>query len=275
MPPKEKIKRIKDEALASPVAVIEPAANGGGKKRYSSPACESLVEKKPKTSSVTRGSSSVAKKLVIDLTFLEGAKKTVKPKPMKPAAPKCMLGTKSGLTSKRLAAMKSRKVNSADKVAPKHVHSSAMTDSFAENGKSAHIGSCERSTKFEVREFLEVCALLKADLLEDVDACAKFVDSVGKVVIRSDSFAKRPAYSRRSSLSATMHKTLILEAKSIRVDQDAIKCAKEAEVALVAQLRSAVENTEKLISALVVLKGYNVSAPTFLQLEIAHQELPI
>ncbi|KAM1602848.1 hypothetical protein ACFX1Z_029518 [Malus domestica] len=186
-----------------------------------------------------------------------------------------MLGTKSGLTSKRVAAMKSRKVNSADKVAPRHVPHSVVTDSSAENGKSAHIGSCEISTESEVREFPEVCALLKADLLEDVDACAKFVDSFGKVIIRSDSFAKRPAYSRRSSLIATMHKTLILEAKSMRVDQDAVKYAKEVEVALVAQLCSAVENTEKFISALVVLKMFNVFAPTFLQLEIAHQELPI
>ena len=61
-------------------------------------------------------------------------------------------------------------------------------------------------------------------------ACARFVDSVRKVA-RSNSFAKRPAYLRRSSLLAKMQKTLILAIESMRIDQDAIKCAKEAEVA--------------------------------------------
>jgi len=61
-----------------------------------------------------------------------------------------------------------------------------------------------------------------------------------------------------------MHKTLILLAESIRVDQDVVKCAKEAKVALVAQLRSVVEKIEKLESELVVLKGSDVSTPTSL-----------
>ena len=66
------------------------------------------------------------------------------------------------------------------------------------------MASCERSTESDFEEFPEVCVLLKANLLEDVNACAKFVDSVGKVVVRSDSFVKRPAYSKRFSLFATM-----------------------------------------------------------------------
>ena len=90
---------------------------------------------------------------------------------------------KFGSASERLTAMKSRKVDSAAKVAPGPVPPSALTDLSAEKGKSARMGSCEKSTEFEAGEFLEVCALLKVDLLEDVDACAKFVDSVGKVVI--------------------------------------------------------------------------------------------
>ncbi|KAM1940029.1 hypothetical protein ACFX13_027783 [Malus domestica] len=67
-----------------------------------------------------------------------------------------------------------------------------VTDSSAEKGKYASTGSCERSIEFETGEFPEVCVLLKGDLLEDVDTCAKFVDSVGKIFIRSDSFVKCP-----------------------------------------------------------------------------------
>ena len=77
----------------------------------------------------------------------------------------------------------------------------------------------------------------------------------------------------RSSLIATIHKTLILVAESIHVDQDAVKCAKKAEVALVAQLCSAVEKIEKLESELAVLKGFDASALTSLQLEIAREEV--
>ena len=51
----------------------------------------------------------------------------------------------------------------------------------------------------------------------------------------------------------TMHKTLILAAESMRVDQDDVKCTKEVEVALVAQLHSAAENIENLKSELAVL----------------------
>ncbi|KAM1217213.1 hypothetical protein ACFX2J_013416 [Malus domestica] len=135
-------------------------------------------------------------------------------------------------------------------------------DSYVGNEKSANTSSCESSTESEVGEFPKVCALLKADLLEDVNAYAKFVDSVRKVIIHSDSFAKRPAYLMMSSLIVTMHKTLILVAKSMRVDQDVVKCTKEAEVALVAEFCSVTEKIEKLESKLSVLKGSSVSAFT-------------
>ena len=88
MPLKEEIKRIKDEALARPIAALQRAANDGGKKRSSSPACEPLAEKKPKTSFAARGSSSAAEKLVIDLTSPKGVKKTIETEHEKPAAPK-------------------------------------------------------------------------------------------------------------------------------------------------------------------------------------------
>ncbi|KAB2630819.1 S ribonuclease [Pyrus ussuriensis x Pyrus communis] len=245
LPPKEEIKRIKDEALTRPIVA----------KIFSLPTCESLVQKKPMTLSAARGSSSAAKKLIIDLTFPNGAKMILELEPLKPTTLKS--GAKSGFASKRLAAMKSGKVDYTAKVVSRLAPPSAMTDSSAEKGKSAHMGSSERSTESEVREFPEVCALLKANLLKDVDACAKFINSVGKVVIRSDAFAKRPTYSSRSSLIATMHKTLILAAK----------------VALVAQLRSAAKKIENLESELIILKRSDVFAPTSLQLEIAHQEV--
>ncbi|KAB2603643.1 S ribonuclease [Pyrus ussuriensis x Pyrus communis] len=271
---KEEIKWINDEALAHLIIVVEFAANEGGKKRSSSPACEPLAKKKPMTSFASLGGSSAAEKLAIDLTSPKGTKKSVKPEPVKHAAPKYLFGAKSGSTSERLVAIKSGKVDSAAKVAPRPVPHFAMTDLSAEKVRSASMCSYERFTESEAGKFPEVYTLLlKVDLLEDVDACAKFVDSVGKVVIYSNSFAKRPTYSRRSSLIAIMHKALILAPESMRIDQDAIKCAKEVEMVLMAQLRSVVEKIEELEFELAVLKGYDVSAPTYLQLEIAHQEV--
>ncbi|KAM1243674.1 hypothetical protein ACFX2G_035903 [Malus domestica] len=275
LPPREEIKRIKDEKLTRPITAVEPGANGGGRKRSSSPACEPSVEKKPITSSIARRSSSVAENLVIDLTFPKGVKMTVEPEPVKPAAPKVTAsiaerlaqhmslvvplvsrfvskspsGAKFSFASKRFVAIKSGKVDFATKVAPRLIPSSAMTDLSVEKGKSTHTGNCKRSTESEAGEFPKVCALLKADLLEDIDACAKFIDSVGKVVIRSDSFAKRPAYSKRSSLIATMHKTLILVVESMRVDQDAVKCAKEVEMELLEIAQQKVAHLNVRLSA--------------------------
>ncbi|KAB2604951.1 S ribonuclease [Pyrus ussuriensis x Pyrus communis] len=273
LPPREEIKQINDEALARPIVAAELAVNGGGKKRSCSPAYEPSVEKKPRTSSTTLGSSSAAEKLVIDLTSPKGVKMTVEPELMKPTAPKKYpSGAKSGSASERLAAMKNGKVDFAAKVASGPAPPSALTYSSTEKGKPAHMGSCEKSTESEAEEFPKVCTLLKADLLKDVDACAKFVDSVGKVIICLDSFANHHAYSMRSSLIATMYKTLILATKSMGVDQDTVKCTKEAEVALVAQLRSAVEKIKKFEYELTILKASDVFAPTSLQLEIVRKE---
>ncbi|KAM2935244.1 hypothetical protein COP2_032970 [Malus domestica] len=73
--------------------------------------------------------------------------------------------------------MKSRKVDSTAKAALRPVLSFVAIDSPVEKRKFARTGSCERSTKSEVGEFPEVCVLLKVVLLEDVDACSKFIDS--------------------------------------------------------------------------------------------------
>ena len=59
----------------------------------------------------------------------------------------------------------------------------------------------------------------------------------------------------------------------MRVDQDDVKCAKEAKMALTARLCSAAEKIEKLKSELVVWKESDVYAPTFMQLETIHQEV--
>ncbi|KAM2950929.1 hypothetical protein COP2_000491 [Malus domestica] len=64
LPPKEEIKRIKDEALACSITTVEPAAYESGKKRSSSPACEPSAENKPRTFYAACGGSSATEKLV-------------------------------------------------------------------------------------------------------------------------------------------------------------------------------------------------------------------
>ncbi|KAB2629018.1 hypothetical protein D8674_033813 [Pyrus ussuriensis x Pyrus communis] len=98
---------------------------------------------------------------------------------------------------------------------------------------------------------------------------------LGKFMSAQTLFVKHPAYSRRSSLIATMHKTLILAAKFMRVDQDVVKCANEVKVALTTQLRSVVKKIEKLEFELAVLKGSDVFAPTSMQLETVYRRSSI
>ncbi|KAB2595398.1 S ribonuclease [Pyrus ussuriensis x Pyrus communis] len=230
----------------------EFTTNESGKNRSFSPACKPSAEKKPMTYPAIRGSSSAAEKLAINLTSPKGEKKTVEPELVKPAASKVttsiterltqrkgsvvlpvsrfvskrLSGAKSGLTSERLAAIKSENVDSAVKVASKPVFLSAVIESSTKKGKSARTDSCEIFTEFGADEFPKVCALLKADLLEDVDACAKFVNSVRKVVIRSD---------------------------SMRVDQDVVKCAKDAELKIahqeVVDLKIRLNTTQVMLEA--------------------------
>ena len=104
-----------------------------------------------------------------------------------PPVPKFMprgpLGAKFSSSSKRLAIMKSDKVDSAAKVALRPTFSVAETDSPAGKDKTACVGSYEKSTKPASREAAEICVLLKPDLLEDVDNCAKFVNGVRKVCL--------------------------------------------------------------------------------------------
>lgn len=176
--------------------------------------------------------------------------------------PKRASRAKPDLASKRLTVMKSEKVDSDAKVSPGPIPLTTAAYSSDEKRKYARMGSCEKSTESVSGEFSDICVLLSANLLKDVDACTKYVDSIGKV-IHSDSLTKHPAYLRRSSLFVTMQKTLILVARSMWADQDAVKSANEVEVALMAQLRSVVENIEKLEFELVVLKGFDIFTPTY------------
>ncbi|KAM0981348.1 hypothetical protein ACFX2A_014693 [Malus domestica] len=100
--------------------------------------------------------------------------------PVQKSVPKRMLGTKFGLPLESLTIMKSYKVDSAAKVAPMLTLSADETDSSAGKEETACMGSCEKSTKPASREAAEICVLLKPDLLEDMDDCAKFIDGFKK-----------------------------------------------------------------------------------------------
>ena len=119
--------------------------------------------------------------------------------------PKRPSRAKSGSPLEKLATMKSDKVLLPTKVAPKSVPSTAEIDSSAEKMEAARSGSRERSTKSISGEAVEICALLKPDMLEDIDIYAKFVDGVKRVVGPSF-FAKHTTEYMRTALLAIMHK---------------------------------------------------------------------
>ncbi|KAM2554437.1 hypothetical protein TB2_018558 [Malus domestica] len=96
--------------------------------------------------------------------------------------PKCLLGAKSGSPLERLATMNSDKVNSAAKVALRPTLFTAKIDPTRKE-ETACVGSCEKSTKPASRKAAEICVLLKLDLLEDMDVCAKFVDGDRKAMM--------------------------------------------------------------------------------------------
>lgn len=99
---------------------------------------------------------------------------------------------KFGLASERLTATKSKYEDSVSKVALGPVLLAARTNLPTEKEESGRVGNCEKSTKLASRKLTEICALLKPDLLEDIDTCAKFVDSVGKVVDSSSLRSVQP-----------------------------------------------------------------------------------
>ena len=102
---------------------------------------------------------------------------------MPKSVPRRPLRAKSGSPLEKLAIIKSNKVDYVAKVAPRPTSSATETDSPAGKEETARVGSCEKSTKPTSREADEICVLLKPDLLEDMDVCAKFVDGVRKVCL--------------------------------------------------------------------------------------------
>ena len=113
---------------------------------------------------------------------------------------------------------------------------------------------------------------MKLDLLEDIDVCVKFVDSVREVFYPS-SIVMHTAEYRKTALLAMMQKTAILVAECMFFDQEDTKATKEVAKVVAAEAYSSVERIDRLKSELVALKGYNISAPIFMQLETVCQEI--
>ncbi|KAM2748691.1 hypothetical protein EV2_027685 [Malus domestica] len=209
---------------------MELTMNKGGNNRSSSPTEDMSVEKKLKTSSTAHDDLSVVERPVIGITSSNGKKNEaarsehVVPSMLRIASTivnkiaqrKCFimplmsksvpgrsLGAKFGSPLEILAIMKSGKVDSAAKMAPRPTPFTVETDLPARKEDIACMGSCENSTKPVSGEAAEICVLLKLDMLEVMDACAKFVDSSRKVVCPS-SFAKHTTQYRMTALLAMM-----------------------------------------------------------------------
>ncbi|KAM2099632.1 hypothetical protein ACFX1T_026895 [Malus domestica] len=160
-----------------------------------------------------------------------------------------------------LATLKNDKVDSATRVVLKTIPFAAETDSPA-----------EKSTKPISREAAEIYVLLKPNLLEDMDTCAKLVDGV-KWVIYLSSFVKHSIKYRRAALLAMMQKTVILVAKSMLLNQKDTKAANEVEKIVATEAYSSAEKIKRLEFKLIALKGSTITAPTSLQLNTARQEI--
>ncbi|KAM1630650.1 hypothetical protein ACFX2K_018755 [Malus domestica] len=124
--------------------------------------------------------------------------------PMPKSILRCMLGANFSSPLERLATMNSDKVDFVAKVAPRPTPFATETDSPARKEETARVGSCEKSIKPAYGEAAEICVLLKLDLLDDIDVCAKFVDGGRKVVCPS-SFAKHMTQYRMTALFAMMY----------------------------------------------------------------------
>ena len=120
--------------------------------------------------------------------------------------------------------MKNGTTSSSAKVAPNPIPPAAETKLPSERGETACANGPGKSAKSNSKEAAEICALLRPDLLEDMDACAKFVDGV-KGIIGPGSFVKHTPEYRRAALLTMMQKTTILAAESMVLDQEDIKAA--------------------------------------------------
>ncbi|KAM2824462.1 hypothetical protein COP1_034368 [Malus domestica] len=269
LPPKEEIKRIKADAMARPITVMEPTINEGEKKKHSPSAQEMPTEKKTK---IARRGSPVVPKIVIDLTSSKGEKeRTATFVPVTPIASKAASSiaekiaqrksssvplvpkfvskrpskAKPGLPLKRLATMKSDKVPLSAKVAPKIASSTAATNSSVDKNEAARSGRLEESAKAVSGEATEICALLKPDLLEDMDVCAKFADGV-KEIVGPSLFTNHTLEYRKIALLAMMQKTTILAAESMFLDQEDTKAAKEMARTMAAEAYSSIKKNQEI-----------------------------
>ncbi|KAM2816178.1 hypothetical protein COP1_040446 [Malus domestica] len=138
------------------------------------------------------------------------------------------LGAKSGSPLKRLATMKSDKVDSTAKVAPRPIPLAAKTSSPTEKEETTQVDSCEKSTKPVFGKVAKIYALLKPDLLEDMDVCAKLVDSVRGVICPS-SFVKHSTQYRNTALLAMIQKMAIMAAESTFLDQEDTKAVNKVQ----------------------------------------------
>ncbi|KAB2612886.1 hypothetical protein D8674_035202 [Pyrus ussuriensis x Pyrus communis] len=213
LPPRKEVRRIKVETLAHPITV-----------RYSLQAQEMLAEKKPRTSAATREGSSAAPKLVIDLTSSKGEKdEAARSVPVMSVVPKVTSLIANRITQCRsfdvpsygspseiIVTMKSDKVDFATKMVPKPF---------------PLLSGLIRLLR---RKRLLVWAIVRnpPNLLEDMDVCTKFVNDVKEAVSLS-SFMKHTTEYRRTALLAMMQKTVILVAKSMFLNQEDTKVAKE------------------------------------------------
>ncbi|KAM2280030.1 hypothetical protein ACFX1S_040795 [Malus domestica] len=189
-----------------------------------------LIEKKLKTFFAACEGPPTADKLVIDLTSSKWKKdEAAKFEHVRHAMPKMastivdkiaqrvssivplvlkfipirLLGAEFGLPLEMLTTMKSDKVDSTAKVAPRPIPFAAETGSPTEKDKTACMGSCEKSTKPVSRKSVEICALLKPDLLEDMDTYARLIDGI-RVVVCPSSFVKHTTQYRMTTLVAMM-----------------------------------------------------------------------
>ncbi|KAM1888033.1 hypothetical protein ACFX13_046204 [Malus domestica] len=163
---------------------------------------------KLKNSSTTCEGLPAAERFVIDMTYSNGkrneaarsehvalamsrmactiANKIAQCKrPFMPLMPKSVprrpLRAKSGSHLEKLAIIKSNEMDSIAKVAPRPTSSATKTDSPAGKEEAACKCSCEKSTKPASKEADEICVLLKLDLLEVMDACAKYSKATKEV----------------------------------------------------------------------------------------------
>ena len=168
--------------------------------------------------------------------------------------------------------MKNGKTSSSAKAAPKLVPSAAEAKLSSEKRETACASGPDKSAKSYSKEAAEICALLRPDLLEDMDACAEFVDGV-KGIIGPGSFVKHTPEYRRAALLTMMQKRRFWLPSPWSLIKRIPRLPRGWRGLWLLKLTPWPRKLKDLESELAALKGSNVSAPTSLQLETARQEI--